>query len=95
VDWNPYLTLTEPQSQAYNDAPYLTVQGVAIGKRSVIKLKILLKDAGKEADAIELRDSAVKKSEGDILVRKPLRTVICYFPPFPLFGAFPYLRYGA
>ncbi|OJD28494.1 hypothetical protein ACJ73_00093 [Blastomyces percursus] len=44
------------------------VQGVEMGRRSDIGLKAVLKDGGKEVDKIQLSGSAVKVSEGDIVV---------------------------
>ncbi|KKZ63067.1 hypothetical protein EMCG_02568 [[Emmonsia] crescens] len=44
------------------------VQGVEMGRRSDIGLKVILKEGGKEIDKIQLSGSAVKVSEGDILI---------------------------
>ncbi|EDN11308.1 hypothetical protein I7I51_02995 [Histoplasma capsulatum] len=44
------------------------VQGVEMGRRSDIGLKVVLKEGGREIDKIQLSGSAVKVSEGDIVV---------------------------
>ncbi|OJD18111.1 hypothetical protein AJ78_01829 [Emergomyces pasteurianus Ep9510] len=68
-----YLTLTGQGgggsgSGSEKETLFHVVQGVEMGRRSDIGLKVLLKEGGNEIDKIQLSGSAVKVSEGDILV---------------------------
>jgi hypothetical protein len=47
---------------------YDFVQGVEMGRRSQIGVKVLLAEDRKNIDSLELRGTAVKISEGQILV---------------------------
>ncbi|PGH11441.1 hypothetical protein AJ80_07120 [Polytolypa hystricis UAMH7299] len=68
-----YLTLTDVAAggaEIGDKKPwsYDIVQGVEMGKRSVIGLRVALKDGGKEIESVELSGSAVRVSEGSIRV---------------------------
>ncbi|OAX85600.1 hypothetical protein ACJ72_00014 [Emergomyces africanus] len=63
-----YLALTGQGGGSGSEKEMLfhVVQGVEMGRRSDIGLKVVLKEGGKEIDKIQLSGSAVKISEGDI-----------------------------
>ena len=63
-----YLSLTEPGINAKSDSSYCIVQGVEMGQRSEIRLRVALNGDGKEIKGIELQGSAVKVCEGNIIV---------------------------
>ncbi|WEW59380.1 hypothetical protein PRK78_004851 [Emydomyces testavorans] len=58
-----YLSLVEGKSAAYR-----VVQGVEMGRRSEIGVRVEVKEGGEEIEGVELLGSAVKVAEGEISV---------------------------
>lgn len=63
-----YLSLVEPNSQG-RSFDYDFVQGVEMGRRSEIGVKVARAEKGEGIDALELKGTAVKICEGKILVK--------------------------
>ncbi|PGH13574.1 hypothetical protein AJ79_03567 [Helicocarpus griseus UAMH5409] len=64
-----YLALSGEGSGRGKEMEFHVVQGVEMGRRSDIGLKVEMKEGNREIEKIELSGSAVKVAEGDILVR--------------------------
>jgi predicted PhzF superfamily epimerase YddE/YHI9 len=63
-----YLTLTDPGPRKSRTTSYRIVQGVEMGQRSEIEVRVALKEDSEEISTIELIGSAVKVCEGNIFV---------------------------
>lgn len=63
-----YLALTEPETNTENEGSCCIVQGVEMGQRSEIRLRVALDEDGKEIKDVELQGSAVKVCDGNIIV---------------------------
>lgn len=56
-----YPSLTEPDTVAKGGEKHRFVQGVGMGKRSEIDIKIALKAAGEKIESVQLQGNAVKR----------------------------------
>ncbi|KAK2782493.1 hypothetical protein FQN53_009732 [Emmonsiellopsis sp. PD_33] len=63
-----YLSLSGQAIAGGEKGVFDVVQGVEMGRRSDIGLKVQLKEGGREIDTIQLSGSAAKVAEGDIVV---------------------------
>jgi predicted PhzF superfamily epimerase YddE/YHI9 len=63
-----YLALTEGPASGVERFNFDVIQGVEMGRRSDIGVKVVVKPGAKEIDTVELSGSAVKITEGEILV---------------------------
>lgn len=63
-----YLALTEGPTSGFEKYDFDIIQGVEMGRRSDIGIKLGLKAGAQEVDTVKLSGSAVKITEGQILV---------------------------